>query len=53
MWTVKSGVAIVGKKKLRKRIIPAAMEAAEEGRPTMECIQPKRNPQTGEKPRRR
>src|SRR5271169_2020131 len=53
MCTVKSGAATAGKKKLRKRIIPAAIEAAEEGRPTMECIQPNRKPQTGLNPRRR
>ena len=33
--------------------LAAAIEAAEAGRPTIECIQPKRKPQPGPKPRRR
>src|ERR1700687_3718588 len=53
MWSVKIGVATAGKRNPRKRTRPAAMEDAEEGRPTMECIQPKRNSQTGPKARRR
>ena len=53
MCTVKSGAATAGKKKLRKRIIPAAIEETEEGLPTIECIQPKRKPQSGPNPRRR
>ena len=53
MCTVNSGAATAGTKKLRKRIIPAAIEASELGRPTIECIHPNRNPYTGPKPRRR
>ena len=47
MCTVKSGRATTGKKKLRKRTSPAAMEAVEAGRPTIECIQPNVKPQSG------
>src|SRR5229473_2754627 len=53
MCNVRIGVATAGKRNPRKRTNPAAIEDAEEGRPTMECIQPKRNPHTGPKPRRR
>src|ERR1700682_4660028 len=53
MCSVKIGVATTGKRNLRKRTNPAAIEDAEEGRPTMEGIQTKRNPHTGPKPRRR
>ena len=42
MCTVKIGAATAGRKKLRKRIIPAAIEAADAGRPTIECIHPNR-----------
>src|SRR5208337_1893735 len=51
--TVKIGAATAGRKKLRKRIIPAAIEAAEAGRPTIECIHPNKNPQTCPNPRRK
>src|SRR5690349_9931586 len=50
---VKRGVPTAGIRKLRKRAIPAAMEAMEAGRPTIECIHPKMKPQVGPKPRRR
>src|SRR5580698_5973742 len=40
-------------RKLEKRANPAAIDAAELDSPTVECIQPKRNPQTGPRPRRR
>src|ERR1700678_4150625 len=50
---VKSGSPIAGIKKLEKRAKPAAIEAAELDSPTVECIQPKRNPQTGPSPFRK
>ena len=53
MCQVKIGAATAGRKNPTKRIIPAAMDDVEEGRPTMECIQPNRKPQAGPKPRRR
>jgi hypothetical protein len=42
--TAKSGTAMTGRRKLRKRIMPAEMDARELGRPTMECIHPKMKP---------
>src|SRR5271163_2448271 len=53
MCTVKSGAATAGKRKLRNLISPAAIEDRELGRPTMECIQPKRKPHSGPNPRRK
>src|SRR5579864_9303180 len=53
MCQVKMGVAITGTRNPRNRTRPAAMDAKEEGRPTIECIQPNRNPQAGPKPRRK
>src|SRR5262249_5569366 len=50
---VKIGVATAGIRKLRKRAMPAAIDAIDDGRPTIECIQPNANPQTGPNPRRR
>src|SRR5260221_1015805 len=50
---VNNGVATAGIKKLANRAMPAAMEAMDDGRPTIECIQPKVNPQAGPKPRRK
>src|SRR5256885_9981086 len=49
--SVKIGAPMLGRRYARKRTPPAAMDAAEAGRPTMECIQPKRNPHVGPKPR--
>src|ERR1700759_521532 len=40
-------------KKLENRASPAAIDAAELDLPTVECIQPKRNPYTGPRPSRR
>src|SRR5215472_4184049 len=53
MRHVKIGVATAGIKNPTKRIIPAAIDEADDGRPTMECIQPNKKPQAGPKPRRR
>ena len=53
MCQVKIGAATAGRKNPMKRIMPAAMEAAEDGRPTIECIQPNINPHAGPNPRRR
>src|ERR1700680_4993378 len=52
-WNACSGAATEGIKNPQKRRSPAAIEATDAGRPTIECIQPNRNPQTGPKPRRR
>src|SRR5438552_18074034 len=49
--SVKIGAPMLGRRYARKRTPPAAMDAAEAGRPTMECIQPKRNPHVGPNPR--
>src|SRR6202789_3075314 len=49
----KRGTASAGIKKLVNRAKPAAIEAAELDSPTVECIQPKRNPQTGPSPFRK
>src|SRR5215469_9318225 len=48
---VNSGAATAGIRKLKNRAIPAAIEAIDDGRPTIECIQPKRNPHCGPNPR--
>ena len=53
MCTVKIGAATAGRKNARKRIIPAAIDAADDGRPTIECIHPNKYPHTGPNPRRR
>src|SRR5712691_4080418 len=50
---VKIGAATAGIKKLANRAMPAAIDAIEDGRPTMECIQPNMNPHCGPKARRR
>src|SRR5581483_6149341 len=50
--TVNSGAATAGIRKLMNRMIPAAIEDAEAGLPTIECIHPNRNPHTGPNPRR-
>src|SRR5579862_7617833 len=50
---VKSGAATAGIRKLKKRAIPAAIEAIDDGRPTIECIHPKINPHCGPNPRRK
>src|SRR4029077_14215768 len=47
----KIGTAIAGIRKVENRANPAAIEAAELDSPTVECIQPKRNPYTGPSPR--
>src|ERR1700677_1113724 len=49
----KSGKPIAGIRKLENRAKPAAIDAAELDSPTVECIQPKRKPQTGPRPFRR
>src|SRR5258707_13679344 len=51
--SVKIGAPMLGNRNARKRTAPAAIDAAEAGRPTMEGIQPKRNPHVGPKPRHR
>src|ERR1700758_3772561 len=53
MSEVKIAAPAPGMKNPMNRIIPAAIEDWDEGRPTIECIQPKRNPHLGPKPRRR
>src|SRR4029077_5972962 len=53
MCTVKMGAATAGRKNARKRIIPAAIDAADDGLPTIECIHPNKYPHTGPNPRRR
>src|SRR5882724_8292713 len=50
---VNNGAATAGIRKLRNRATPAAMDAIEDGRPTMECIHPNRKPHFGPKPRRK
>src|SRR5713101_179506 len=50
---VKIGAATAGIKKLANRAMPAAIDAIEDGRPTMECIQPNMNPHCGPKARRK
>ena len=50
---VKIGAAITGTNTLKNRANPAAIEAAELDSPTVECIQPNRNPHTGPSPRLR
>src|ERR1700683_2195231 len=49
----KMGIASAGIRKLVNRAKPAAMDAAELDSPTVECIQPKRKPQTGPRPLRK
>src|ERR1700693_2056304 len=49
----KIGRARAGMTKPENRAKPAAIEAAELDSPTVECIQPKRNPQTGPRPFRK
>src|SRR5271155_44037 len=49
----KSGKPIAGIRKLENRAKPAAIDAAELDSPTVECIQPKRKPQTGPRPFRK
>src|SRR6266849_2423613 len=49
----KMGRARAGMTKPENRAKPAAIEAAELDSPTVECIQPKRKPQTGPSPFRR
>ncbi len=44
IFQVKIGAATAGTRKLVKRAKPAAMDAAELDSPTVECIQPNRNP---------
>ncbi len=53
MCQVKIGAPTAGIKNPMKPIIPAAMEDWDDGRPTIECIQPKRNPHLGPRPRRK
>src|ERR1700723_1764215 len=48
-----SGNPIAEIKKLENRANPAAMDAAELDSPTVECIQPNRNPHTGPSPFRK
>src|ERR1700733_1955303 len=47
---IKIGAAMAGIRKLRNRANPAAIDDDEEVSPTVECIQPNRNPQTGLRP---
>src|ERR1700676_2714701 len=53
MCKVKNGAETAGIKNPIKPITPAAIDDADDGRPTIECIQPKRNPHAGPKPRRK
>src|SRR5580704_3216180 len=53
MCSVKMGVATTGRRNPRNRTSPAAIEDNDDGRPTIECIQPNRNPHRGPNPRRK
>src|ERR1700722_3858198 len=50
---VKIGPPIAGTRKLRNLTSPAPIEASDDGLPTIECIQPNKNPHSGPNPRRK
>src|SRR5580692_1733504 len=53
MCMVKIGAPIAGTRKLRNRTNPAPIDASDDGLPTIECIQPNKNPHSGPNPRRK